>query len=93
MTFEWNEAKAVANLKKHGVSFESAAAFEFDTAIEFIDDDVSYGEERHRAFGFIGAKLHVLIYTARRSTIRVISLRRATVQEKRTYETAIEEGW
>lgn len=93
MTFEWDKAKAAANIRKHGVSFESAADFEFDTAIEFIDDDVPYDEERHRAFGFIGTKLHVMIYTERGSTIRVISLRRATIQEKRTYEQAVEAGW
>jgi hypothetical protein len=91
--FEWDEAKAATNVRKHGVSFEDAVNFEFDTAIECIDDEASHDEERHRAFGFIGMKLHVMIYALRGSAIRVIPLRRATIQEKRAYEKAIEDGW
>jgi uncharacterized DUF497 family protein len=91
--FEWNDAKAIANLRKHGVSFESAYDFEFETAIEALDTDLPFGEVRHRAYGFIGRKLHVLVYTERATAIRVISLRRATNRERRDYEETIESGW
>ena len=40
--FEWNPAKAKANLDKHGVSFEEAITVFYDeAAIEFYDDEYS----------------------------------------------------
>jgi len=75
--FEWDEEKAKANLRKHGVAFEKAHYFQFSTAVEWLDDWSGYGEERIKATGFIGNKLHVLIYTQRGNAIRVISLRMA----------------
>ena len=50
--FEWNPAKAKANLKKHGVAFEEAAtAFFDDRAIEFYDDSHSDWEDRMLLLG------------------------------------------
>ena len=47
MEFEWDDAKAVANLRDHGVSFAQAAAACADPfAVEWIDDREAYGEER-----------------------------------------------
>ena len=89
MKLEWDEAKARANLRKHGVSFDEAARFEFDTALIGIDDDLPYGEERLKAYGFIGRRLHVMIFVERVNMIRVISLRMASSVEKRTYEDEI----
>lgn len=93
MKFEWDVAKAEANRKKHGISFEEASSFEFDTAIIYIDDRDGYGEERLVAFGFIGSRVCCLVYSERRDSIRVISLRRATKKEAELYVEAIEEGW
>ncbi len=93
MKLEWDDAKAASNLRKHGVGFEDARRFEFDTALVAIDDDVAYGEERFKAYGFIGARLHVIVYAERGDASRVISLRRATRNEKRIYEDHITQGW
>jgi uncharacterized protein len=93
MPFEWDDAKAAANLRKHGVAFAEANRFEFDTALIGIDADMAYGEERFKAYGFIGARLHVMVYVERGAMMRVISLRRATAHEKRAYEKYIEQGW
>jgi uncharacterized DUF497 family protein len=89
MKLEWDEAKARANLRKHGVSFDEAARFEFDTALIGIHDDLAYGEERLKAYGFIGRRLHVMIFVERVNMIRVVSLRMASSVEKRTYEDEI----
>lgn len=36
--FEWNDAKAAANLAKHGVSFDEAATVFFDPSyVELVD--------------------------------------------------------
>ena len=62
MKLEWDEAKAASNLRKHKVAFSDAARFEFDTALVGIDDDLAYGEERIKAYGLIGPRLHTMIY-------------------------------
>lgn len=93
MTFEWDEVKAAINLRKHRIAFANAWRFEFDTALIGIDDDFAYGEERLKAYGFIGPKLYVMVYVEHGITRRVISLREATRQEKRTYEEYIIQGW
>lgn len=81
MVFDWDETKAAANRVKHGISFEAVHDFEFDTALIVDDDRRDYGELRKRAYGRIGDRLHVLVFTHRASVIRVISLRRANVRE------------
>lgn len=86
MRFEWDEAKAGENFAKHGVSFELALQFEFNTALEAIDDRRDYGESRMVAIGFIAERLYVLIYTKRDDALRVISLRKANRREAERYE-------
>jgi uncharacterized protein len=93
MNFEWDAAKAKENLRKHGVPFTAAERFEFDTALIGIDDDLGYGEERLKAYGFIGSRLHLMVYVERGDTCRIVSLRVATRNEKRTYEDHIAQGW
>lgn len=45
--FEWDEAKAAANLKKHQVSFEEAKSIFFDEfGVQFFDDEHSSSEGR-----------------------------------------------
>lgn len=82
MVFDWNSDKAEANLAKHGVAFAAVEGFDFDTATDTPDDRLAYGEERRRAIGFIGDRLHALIYTWREGRI---SLRRANARERKTY--------
>ncbi|MBW8727280.1 MAG: BrnT family toxin [Inquilinus limosus] len=88
MVFDWDADKAEANLAKHGVAFEAVEDFDISTAVEVVDSRVAYGEERRRAIGFIGHRLHVLIFTRRGSRTRVISLRRANARERRVYDQA-----
>jgi len=84
--YDWNESKRVANLAKHGVDFVEAEDFDWKTALESQDNRIDYGEERWVALGYIGRRLHVLIYTRRKGTIRLISLRRANKREREYYE-------
>ena len=86
MHYEWDESKGTANLAKHGIDFIHAERFEWATAIEAMDNRFDYGEERWVALGFIGNRLHVLIYTRRKESIRLISLRRANSREREYYE-------
>ena len=86
--FEWDDAKAVANLRKHQVSFEEAASVFVDPlAYTFADPDHSAGEERMLTFGYsqTGVLLAV-IHTDHGRAIRIISARRATRHERGIYE-------
>lgn len=89
MKFEWSLAKAEANLRKHGVSFEAAArAFEGDLSATFPDPDHSRGEARLITYGLgLDEKLLVVSHTERGGTIRIISARIATNKERKRYET------
>lgn len=50
--FEWDSAKAAANAKKHGVSFEEAQSVFYDEfAVQFFDDEHSSNEERFLLLG------------------------------------------
>lgn len=50
--FEWDDAKAKSNLRKHGVSFEDAVAvFADPTAVTLDDPDHSQDERRFVTIG------------------------------------------
>ena len=54
MKFEWDEAKNLANQKKHGVSFEEAKSlFAGDDYLEIFDEGHSESEDRFIAIGLI----------------------------------------
>ena len=74
-----------ANRAKHGVDFAMALDFEWETALVAVDDREDYGELREKALGFIGPILYALVFTERGEDIRVLSLRKATKSELRSY--------
>lgn len=86
MHYEWDENKRQATLAKYGVDFEIAVDFEWDTALETIDDRFDYGETRWVAIGKIKRLTYVMIYTPRGDNIRIISLRKANPHERQHYE-------
>ena len=84
--YDWDPDKRLRNLRKHRVDFTALPDFEWDTAFIGFDNDPIHGEERMKAYGFIGRKLFILVYTERGEKVRAISLRIAEKQEKRRYE-------
>lgn len=89
MNFRWDPDKAKKNLRDHRIAFERVVEFDFQNAHEVIDADLRYGETRIKSIAPLGGSfLAVLIYVERGDVIRVISLRRATNEEKRTYVQA-----
>lgn len=88
MKFEWDSKKAATNLKKHGVSFDSAtSAFEDELSATFPDPDHSKGETRLITYGVgIDGNLLVIAHTELDDTIRIISARFATTHERKRYE-------
>lgn len=80
--------KSERNLRERGFGFEIAAGFDPGSAIYAPDTRKDYGEDRIRAIGFIGKALYALVFTMRGSTVRVISLRKASRKERNRYEKA-----
>lgn len=87
VVFEWDERKATANLRKHGVDFaEAALVLEDDLALTVRDPD-AHDEERWVTMGHDPSRrVLVVVYTWRGERIRLISARRATGAERRRYE-------
>jgi uncharacterized DUF497 family protein len=87
--FEWDESKALANLKKHLVSFEEAKTIFYDEfGVQFFDGDHSSDEERFLMLGMSsGAKLLIVCHCDREQgeVIRIISARKATKRESAFY--------
>jgi uncharacterized DUF497 family protein len=86
--FEWDEDKAKANLKKHGISFdEGATVFINASSVTIPDPDHSTGEQRYVDIGSSErGRVLVVVYTERGESIRIISCRKATASERRVYE-------
>jgi uncharacterized DUF497 family protein len=89
LKFEWDERKATANVKKHGVSFEEAKTVFFDERAMLIDDpEHSDDEERFVLMG-LSSSLRVMVvchcYRSAGNVIRIISARKATTHESKYY--------
>ena len=89
ITFGWDEHKAIANLKKHGVSFEEAKSIFYDEfGVQFFDEEHSFEEERFLMLGMSSeAKLLIVCHCERGhgTAIRIISARKATRRENAFY--------
>ncbi len=88
--FDWDQAKASANLKKHGISFEEAKSVFYDEfAVQFFDEEHSSDEARFLMLGMSsGAKLLLVCHCEREhgEVIRIISARKATKREGAFYQ-------
>lgn len=89
LQFEWDDRKAAANLKKHGVSFEEARSVFLDDRARLIDDpDHSDDEERFVLLG-LSTSLRLLLvchcYRGEGNIIRIVSARKASTRESKAY--------
>lgn len=87
MEYEWDEAKAAANLAKHGISFTAAArALDDPRKIEILDDRLDCGEDGIQSICLLQANvLFVVIVIRDENVCRIISARKATRHEQRRY--------
>jgi uncharacterized protein len=91
--FEWDPSKATANLRKHGVSFETAARVFTDPYALVEQDRVVADESRWHAIGIVEGFLMLVVAHAVHEendteVIRIISARRADRKERSRYEEA-----
>ena len=89
LRFEWDSRKSSANAKKHGVSFEEAKSVFVDERARLIDDpDHSSDENRFVLLGLSSALRLLLVchcYRSESDVIRIISARKATARESKSY--------
>lgn len=88
--FEWDEGNIDKSYKKHGITPNEAEEVFVDKNVG-IERDIKHQEteERYIAIGTtLNAKLLFVVFTIRRSMIRIISARRADKKERRLYKKA-----
>ena len=83
MIYEWDEAKAAANIAAGRLGFEAIEDFEWESAI--VERSDRRNETRWAATGYIGNRLYRVVYTRRGKAVRIISLRIASEREEREY--------
>ena len=88
MQFEWDEAKELANQRKHGLSFEEARSL-FESGadyLELFDDAHSDKEDRFIAIGSASRGIVVVAWAdLGDDVIRIISARMATRREAQNF--------
>ena len=88
MQIEFDLVKDAANLAKHHVSLVAVYEFEWEQCICWQDLRIKYTERREYAIGYIGDRLHYLVFTDRPNARRIISLRKANKREEAFYANA-----
>lgn len=91
MRFEWDEAKGLANQRKHGIAFQTAIRVFADPLHTTKFDRIVETEVRFQTFGEVGGiRLVMVAHTDRveegEEIVRIISARTATNKERRSYE-------
>lgn len=88
MDFEWDDTKADANERKHGVSFaEAMTAFGDPLALTGYDPGHGDDEDRYITMGTSAAgRLLIVSHTDRGDKVRLISAREASRRERKDYE-------
>jgi len=90
MRFEWDPEKARTNRLKHGISFEFATRAWDDPLRQILPDRVENNEERWRTIAMIGAVMVVVVIHTHPGRdddlVRIVSARKATPHERRSYE-------
>lgn len=94
MRFEWGPNKSRANLRKHGISFETASLVFGDRNHLSVQDRLEEAEERWQTLGLAGGitiliVAHTVAEEDGEEVIRIISARKATPCERRRYDEGI----
>lgn len=87
MKFIWDRRKNEANIKKHELDFADAYKVFESPMLVGVDDGEDYGEDRWIGVGLMENRVVVIVFTEPdEDTIRIISFRKATTEERNNYE-------
>jgi uncharacterized DUF497 family protein len=84
MLFQWDEAKRLSNIEKHGTDFLRAQRM-LDGRPRIDIESPRQGEHRFLSIALLDGQLSAMAWTFREETIRIISVRRARRGEERQY--------
>ena len=84
MIFEWDEAKRLINIERHGLDFAVAVAL-FDGRPMITRPSPYLAEERYLSVASLSGRVVTAVWTPRFNAIRLISVRSARDGEKREY--------
>ena len=85
MEFDWDEAKRKANLRNHGIDFVGIEQIFDGETVTILDDRFDYGEQRFVTFGMLEGRVVAVAHTEADERIRIISVRKATKNEEKSY--------
>lgn len=85
MRFEWDEAKRLSNLWRHGFDFLRVEEIFADPAHTLLDDRFDYGEIRFLTVGMLDGTVVAIAHTETDEVIRIISVRKALKNEAEIY--------
>ena len=84
--FEWDDEKDKINRGKHGVTLaDGISVFGDNKRSTRVDKRFDYQETRYETIGLVDGRVYVVIYTMRKTTIRLISVRKANKREQKRY--------
>ena len=93
MIYEWDGAKNLSNLVKHGLNFADAGQVMAGALVTFVDDRFQYGEKRLITLGRLARRVVVIAHTPRGDEVtRIISMRKANRREQKIYQERLGEG-
>ena len=82
----FDPAKSERNERERGLPFSLVAQLDWSDAVIEEDARKDYGERRYRVLGYIGDRLHAVVFTPRAGKVHVISLRKANQREVKQHE-------
>jgi uncharacterized protein len=85
----WDEAKRLANLKKHGLDFRDAELVFAGVTYTYEDDRLAYGEQRFITLGLLREVVVSMAHIEEDDHIRIFSMRKATRREHEIYFESI----
>ena len=83
--FEWDEAKCRRNIFKHGIDFADLSAVFQDVLVTILDDRFDHDVTRCLTLGLLKGWVVVIAHNETESAIRIISARKATRDEEKSY--------
>ena len=91
MRFSWSERKQAINLKEHGLDFVDAPRVFEGLTFSYEDDRFAYGEQRFITLGLLAGVPVSIAHTETEDEIRIISFRKATSREARTFFNQVQD--
>jgi uncharacterized protein len=85
MRIVWDDKKRLVNIRKHGIDFIGVEGLFSGHTLTLPDTRFAYGEKRFISFGLMSQRVVAVAHTETRTTIRIISIRKACRHEQELY--------